>query len=285
MAIEVGGRYKTSGRVPIYKNPGSFAIIGYVDQGEEVEVIAPVEGKGLLAMVPIKPTGAVKTMSLLTSSGQPVQNTVQSCSAQVQRASVCVSSHLPVAPSEKFVPQSRDIQSRSGFIDPPASKTDAEPNHPQDAEGLGSLSLRHEASAMPNTEQAIQASISSSCATSSGNIAVGMNGSTHWAPMMSHEQEMREAQLYRLLVSSSVISQAQSQMRLILPDDLIQKALVASGHMAAIAHKCNIRIDLDSEVLPSQRMVILTGTVLSNSIAAYLMQEGLFRYSGRSTPG
>lgn len=64
-----------------------------------------------------------------------------------------------------------------------------------------------------------------------------------------------------------------SQLSLVMPASLIQQSLVPRGHIADVAQRCCVRVDLGEEVPPSGRVVSLTGTAASNAFAAYLLQE------------
>merc|ERR1719329_1452074 len=64
-----------------------------------------------------------------------------------------------------------------------------------------------------------------------------------------------------------------SQLSLVMPASLITQSLVPRGHLADIAQRCSVRVDLGEEVAPGGRVVCLTGTAASNAFAAYLLQE------------
>ena len=94
---------------------------------------------------------------------------------------------------------------------------------------------------------------------------------------------MNEVWLRGLLLSSSSLAQASSQMHILLPERLVQHALIPHGHLTEIAHKCNVRIDVGPEVLPIHRAIHLIGTVISNTFAAYCLQECVLRAGVRDT--
>merc|ERR1719163_1653205 len=77
---------------------------------------------------------------------------------------------------------------------------------------------------------------------------------------------------FQAMLQQSMLGQHQAQLALLLPVDLLQRALVPHGHLAEIAQTCNINIDLGVE-LASMRQVLLTGTVAANAMAAYFLQE------------
>merc|ERR1712183_215831 len=80
-----------------------------------------------------------------------------------------------------------------------------------------------------------------------------------------------------------------SKLMLLLPVDVLQKALIPLGYLSEIAEKCQVRIDLGPEQLCSQeargqvamRQLCLTGSVTGNSLAAYFLQERLAQCSGK----
>lgn len=84
--------------------------------------------------------------------------------------------------------------------------------------------------------------------------------------------------LFKMMLQGSVLGQASSEMMLLLPNDLLHLCLIPQGHLAEIAHRCEVRIDLRADVTPSQRQVALTGTVVANSMAAYFLQERAFQH-------
>merc|ERR1719316_2081767 len=98
----------------------------------------------------------------------------------------------------------------------------------------------------------------------------GMGG----AGMAAHNPMAFEAAL-----QGSMLGQHQAQLALLLPAELLQQALIPHGHLAEIAQKCNINIDLGAE-LSSMRQVSLTGTVAANAMAAYFLQERSLQYMG-----
>lgn len=76
------------------------------------------------------------------------------------------------------------------------------------------------------------------------------------------------------------VNGSQTQMILLLSMELLQKALIPFGHLAEIAERCQIRIDLGSEVPPGLRQVSLAGTAVANAMAAYFLQERSLQYKG-----
>merc|ERR1712232_1112424 len=96
---------------------------------------------------------------------------------------------------------------------------------------------------------------------------------------MSGAMAANEA-MFRAALQSTMTSQANSQLFLLLPVDLLQKALVPHGHLADIAQRCQIRIDLGVDVPPNMRQVSFTGSVPANAMAAYFLQERAVQYGG-----
>mmetsp|Transcript_138412 Transcript_138412/g.240873 ORF Transcript_138412/g.240873 Transcript_138412/m.240873 type:complete len:108 (+) Transcript_138412:3-326(+) len=88
---------------------------------------------------------------------------------------------------------------------------------------------------------------------------------------------------FQTALQSSLFGQQSSQLLLLLPMELIQKALIPSGHLAEIAEKCHIRIDLGREVPPNLREVMMTGTVVANAMAIYFLQERTMQHIGGRT--
>lgn len=70
----------------------------------------------------------------------------------------------------------------------------------------------------------------------------------------------------------------QSQLLLLVPQDLLQKALIPHGDLSAIAQRCQIRIDLGDHVAPNMRQVSLSGTIAANAMASYFLQEKSVQY-------
>lgn len=88
-----------------------------------------------------------------------------------------------------------------------------------------------------------------------------------------------------LLASSTLCAQAPSRLLLLLPTAAVRDGLVPSGRLQEIARHCQVCIDLGAEVAPASRQVLLRGTVLANSVAAYMLQAGLHACSGSSSGG
>jgi len=68
-----------------------------------------------------------------------------------------------------------------------------------------------------------------------------------------------------------------SRLFLLMPIDAVHCFLLPKGHLAAIARKCGVQIELGGEVPPNMRHVSLTGTMVANSMASYLLQQCLQR--------
>jgi len=100
------------------------------------------------------------------------------------------------------------------------------------------------------------------------------------AQLQSVEQDLQLASyVHMLLIGNSMCAHARSQLPLVLPNAVVQQALVPSGFLADVAQRFHVMIDLGGEVLPAGRHVLLTGTVAANAAAAFCIQEGLLRYT------
>lgn len=89
---------------------------------------------------------------------------------------------------------------------------------------------------------------------------------------------------FEMALQSSMLSQHQAQLSLLLPVDLLQQALIPHGHLGEIAQKCRIQIDLGTELPQSMQQVSLSGTVAANAMAAYFLQERSLQYLGSKAP-
>lgn len=78
-----------------------------------------------------------------------------------------------------------------------------------------------------------------------------------------------------LLSGNSQLGLAHSQLMLLVPEQALQELLIPSGHMQAIAQRCQVRLDLDPELRGGRRQVMLSGTVLGNAAASYWIQAGI----------
>mmetsp|Transcript_19258 Transcript_19258/g.57840 ORF Transcript_19258/g.57840 Transcript_19258/m.57840 type:complete len:120 (+) Transcript_19258:1-360(+) len=90
---------------------------------------------------------------------------------------------------------------------------------------------------------------------------------------------------FRTLLQSSTVGQLPGQLLLLLPAELMQKALVPHGHLADIAQKCQIRIDMGAEVSPNLIQVSLSGPAVANAMATYFLQERAAQYGGSGVTG
>merc|ERR1719411_2098732 len=73
--------------------------------------------------------------------------------------------------------------------------------------------------------------------------------------------------MFRVALQSSMVGQSNAQLLLLLPVDMLQQLLVPQGHLAEIAQKCGIRIDLGIEVPTNMCQVAFTGPIASNAMA------------------
>merc|ERR1719361_2346163 len=81
--------------------------------------------------------------------------------------------------------------------------------------------------------------------------------------------------MFRAALQSSMQGQSNAQLLILLPVDLLQQILVPQGHLAEIAQKCGIRIDLGMELPNNMCQVAFTGPIASNAMAAYFLQNDL----------
>jgi len=91
-----------------------------------------------------------------------------------------------------------------------------------------------------------------------GGVGVGMDGSS--------ESKFREA------LEKGMIAASTNQMHLLLPSSLLQDLLIPQGHLADVAKKCQVQIDL-GQTVDKLRQVTLKGGLAANAYAAYLLQE------------
>merc|ERR1712060_620567 len=86
--------------------------------------------------------------------------------------------------------------------------------------------------------------------------------------------------MFRAALQGNMGGTVMSQLSLLLPAELLSKSLVPHGHMAEIAQRCGIRIDLGDKVPPDMCQVGFTGSVVANAMAAYFLQERALQYMG-----
>merc|ERR1719277_2246760 len=86
--------------------------------------------------------------------------------------------------------------------------------------------------------------------------------------------------MFQQALQSSAMSGGQTQLHVLLPQDLLQRALIPNGHLGEIAQRCQIRLDLGPDVAPNRRQVTLTGAVAANAMAAYFLQERAAQFGG-----
>ncbi|CAE8672298.1 unnamed protein product, partial [Polarella glacialis] len=86
--------------------------------------------------------------------------------------------------------------------------------------------------------------------------------------------------IFKSALQSSMMGQCNSQLHLLLPNALLQQALIPNGQLGEIANKCSIRIDLGQEVQPNLRQVTLSGGVAANAMASYFLQERALQWGG-----
>lgn len=86
--------------------------------------------------------------------------------------------------------------------------------------------------------------------------------------------------VFRAALCSGGAGQPSSQLMILLPAILVHQSLVPHGHLADIAQKCQVRVDLGADVSPGMLQVTLSGPVTANSMAAYFLQERSMMYGG-----
>merc|ERR550534_2796024 len=87
--------------------------------------------------------------------------------------------------------------------------------------------------------------------------------------------------MFRAALSSGIHG-GQSQLLVLLPAELVQRVLIPRGHLAEIAQRCQVRIDLGADVPPNLRQVSLGGSVVANAMAALFLQERALQFGAAS---
>ncbi|CAJ1438923.1 unnamed protein product, partial [Effrenium voratum] len=77
--------------------------------------------------------------------------------------------------------------------------------------------------------------------------------------------------MFRAALQSGMIAGSQSQLHLLLPSSLLHQTLIPKGHLAEIAQKCQVHLELGQEV-SSLQQVTLRGGIAANAVAAYFLQ-------------
>merc|ERR1719277_769234 len=91
--------------------------------------------------------------------------------------------------------------------------------------------------------------------------------------------------MFQQALQSSAMNGGQTQLHLLLPQELLQRALIPNGHLGEIAQRCQVRLDLGADVAPNRRQVTLTGAVAANAMAAYFLQERASQFGGSGCGG
>merc|ERR1740120_674116 len=84
-----------------------------------------------------------------------------------------------------------------------------------------------------------------------------------------------EQQFLQALQASGINS---AQLTLLLPQNLVQNILIPRGIMAEIAQRSGSKIDLGSEGPVGMRQVMLSGTMVANSLASLYLQEKVIQF-------
>merc|ERR1712176_696227 len=79
--------------------------------------------------------------------------------------------------------------------------------------------------------------------------------------------------VFRAALSSAGPGQPTAQLMLVLSERLVHQSLIPYGHLAEIAEKCQIRVDLGAEVSAGMLQINLSGSIAANSMAAYMLQD------------
>ena len=69
-----------------------------------------------------------------------------------------------------------------------------------------------------------------------------------------------------------------ARLPLLLPRRVVEESLVPHGHMAEIARRCCVRIDLEAVLPGDLRTVTLTGPVVANALAVLHLQWRTAQY-------
>mmetsp|Transcript_51742 Transcript_51742/g.160307 ORF Transcript_51742/g.160307 Transcript_51742/m.160307 type:complete len:131 (-) Transcript_51742:343-735(-) len=115
-----------------------------------------------------------------------------------------------------------------------------------------------------------------------GMAGIGMGGMNGMSGMSGVSSTGVQEAMFKVALQSSMLGQVNTQLMFLLPMELLQKVLVPRGHLAEIAQRCQIHIDLGAEVPPSMRQVSFVGPVSANAMALYFLQERAAQHGGGS---
>merc|ERR1740117_2020375 len=106
-----------------------------------------------------------------------------------------------------------------------------------------------------------------------GGMGMGMGGMGGMGAMGNEGAFMQALQV-------SGINNA--TITLLMPVNLIQNILIPRGIMSEIAQRSGAKMDLGSEGPSGMLSVILTGTMIANSLASLYLQEKVIQFQGMS---
>merc|ERR1740123_1605263 len=106
-----------------------------------------------------------------------------------------------------------------------------------------------------------------------GPMGMGMGMGAMGNPMMGG---MNNERAFLSALQASGINSA--QLTLLLPQALVQNILVPRGLMAEIAQRSGAKIDLGQEGPVGMRQVMLSGTMVANSLASLYLQEKVIQF-------
>eukprot|EP00929_Paragymnodinium_shiwhaense_P016304 TRINITY_DN12457_c0_g1_i1.p1 TRINITY_DN12457_c0_g1~~TRINITY_DN12457_c0_g1_i1.p1 ORF type:complete len:664 (+),score=137.20 TRINITY_DN12457_c0_g1_i1:90-2081(+) len=182
----------------------------------------------------------------------------------------------------------------------PAASNHSQPpypaaSRPQDTfrqEGLGGAApATHQPSSFASKEAAAPpaaTSFGSMGASTNGSLHVGMSGSGPASGAMSHaaaapasspglgfNAAFNEVLFRQALQESGFVAGNERAFSVLVDHDVLQHSLIPQGHLAEIAQKCQLRIDVGPEVNTSGRckQLTFTGSLVANAMAAYFLQE------------
>ncbi|CAJ1358226.1 unnamed protein product, partial [Effrenium voratum] len=109
-------------------------------------------------------------------------------------------------------------------------------------------------------------------------LGCGMGGLGLGMPSLDSFGGMGNEFMFRAALQSGMIAGSQSQLHLLLPSSLLHQTLIPKGHLAEIAQKCQVHLELGQEV-SSLQQVTLRGGIAANAVAAYFLQERALQHN------
>merc|ERR1711924_438886 len=83
--------------------------------------------------------------------------------------------------------------------------------------------------------------------------------------------------LFKQALQNSMTAGMSSQHHVLVPNNVLQQALIPKGYLSEIANRCQIRIELGQDVQPNLRQLTFCGGVAANAVAVYFLQERLLQ--------